>query len=105
MSRPSIQPLPVQAQLQLKSSVALNSLNDAVVGLVKNALDAQAQTVQVNLDFSRGSCCVEDDGVGIPAAEFDEGGGLGQMHCKEFKSWEYTDMLTGPRHFEIQHQH
>ncbi|KAF7503951.1 hypothetical protein GJ744_002976 [Endocarpon pusillum] len=79
----SIRLLPVEAQLQLKSSVALNSLNDVVVGLVKNALDAQAQRIYVGLDYLRGNCCVEDDGVGIPAAEFEVGGGLGLMHCEE----------------------
>ncbi|ERF76124.1 hypothetical protein EPUS_01457 [Endocarpon pusillum Z07020] len=72
--------LPVEAQLQLKSSVALNSLNDVVVGLIKNALDAQAQKIYIGLDYLRGNCCVEDDGVGIPAAEFEAGGGLGLMH-------------------------
>jgi DNA mismatch repair protein MLH3 len=78
----SIQPLPIEAQLQLKSSVALNSLNDAIIGLLKNSLDAQAQTVRVEVDFFKGSCCVEDDGVGIRGAEFEAQGGLGLMHRK-----------------------
>ncbi len=79
----SIRLVPVEAQLQLKSSIALNSLNDAILGLIKNALDAHAQKIHVSLDFVRGNCCVEDDGVGIPAAEFEVGGGLGLMHCEE----------------------
>jgi DNA mismatch repair protein MLH3 len=82
MTKSSIEPLPVQAQLQLTSSVALNSLNDAIIGLIKNSLDSQAQTIHVEVDFSRGCCCVEDDGIGIPAKEFEEPGGLGLMHCE-----------------------
>lgn len=85
MASSSIKPLPVQAQLQLKSSVALNSLNDAVIGLIKNSLDSWAHTVHVEVDFSRGICCVEDDGAGIPAREFEESGGLGLMHRKQYR--------------------
>lgn len=79
----SIKPLPVEAQLQLTASVALNSLNDAIIGLIKNSLDAQAPRIQVEVDLSRGNCCVEDDGVGIPAADFEAQGGLGLMHREE----------------------
>jgi DNA mismatch repair protein MLH3 len=80
---PAILPLPVETQLQLKSSVALNSLNDVIIGLVKNSLDAQAQRIHIDFDYSRGNCCVDDDGVGIPAVEFEAGGGLGLMHCEQ----------------------
>lgn len=82
MTATVIAPLPVEAQQQLKSSVSLNSLNDAVIGLVKNSLDAQAITINVEVDFPKGSCYVEDDGAGISASEFSEGGGLGMMHRK-----------------------
>jgi DNA mismatch repair protein MLH3 len=79
----SIVPLPVEAQLQLRSCVLLNSLNDAIIGLIKNSLDAEAQTIRVEVDFLRGNCCVEDDGAGIPAAEFEVQGGLGLMHRRQ----------------------
>ena len=82
MTTSSIERLPVQAQLLLKSSVALNSLDDAIVGLIKNSLDSKAQTIHVEVDFSKGCCCVEDDGSGIPAREFEESGRLGLMYCE-----------------------
>ena len=83
MTNSSIKPLPVEAQLLIKYSIALTSLRDAIIGLIKNSLDAQAQRIHVEVDFSRGNCCVEDDGIGIPAADFEDQGGLGLMHCKE----------------------
>ena len=94
----SIKSLPVQAQLQLKSSVALNSLNDAVIGLIKNSLDAQAQKIQVEVDYHRGNCCVEDDGIGIPAEEFEEFGGLGLMHREPRPGLTRFKMLIFYRH-------
>lgn len=48
--------------------------------LVKNSLDANACSVFVTVDFQRGSCIVEDDGDGIPPAEFAPSGGLGKAH-------------------------
>ena len=95
----SIKPLPVEIQLQIKSSVALSSLNDAISGLVKNSLDAQAQRIHVEVDLLRGNCCVEDDGVGIAAAEFEARGGLGSMHCEEHHGLGLMNMLIVHRHF------
>jgi DNA mismatch repair protein MLH3 len=83
-----ILPLSVEAQLQLKASAALNSLNDAIIGLVKNSLDARAQRIHIEFDYSRGNCCVDDDGVGVPAVEFEAGGGLGLMYCEEKHGWK-----------------
>lgn len=95
MSKPgsTIKLLPVELQLRIKSSLIITSLNDAVVGLIKNSLDAQAQTVHVEVDFARGNCVVEDDGAGIPAAEFEASGGLGLMHC-ERKLWQWSDKIA-----------
>jgi len=87
-TRCTILPLSVEAQLQLKASVALNSLNDTIIGLVKNSLDAQAQRIHIEFDYSRGNCCVDDDGVGIPAVEFEAGGGLGLIHCEKKEGLE-----------------
>ncbi len=98
MTSSSIKPLPAEAQLQLKSSVALHSLNDAIIGLIKNSLDAQAQNIHVDIDFARGNCCVEDDGVGIRAAEFEARGGLGLMHCEEKHDWDQINLLIEDRH-------
>lgn len=80
--RPSILPLSPEVQAQIKSSTTVTSLNQVILELVKNALDAGGCIVQVDVDYLRGNCSVEDDGVGIPRAEFAEDGHLGSMHCK-----------------------
>ena len=74
--------LPPDVQAQIKSSIAIASLSDVVIELIKNSLDAQARAVCVDVDYLRGGCSVEDDGDGIPAAELGEKGNLGTMYCK-----------------------
>lgn len=76
----SIRPLPRHVAEQVKSSVLITSLNDAVSGLVKNALDAGATTIKIYPDYARGGCTVEDNGLGIPPSEFRPDGGLGKAH-------------------------
>lgn len=75
-----ILPLPAEVSAQIKSSAAITSLHSVVLGLVKNALDAEARRIDVSVDFQHGSCTVEDDGYGIPPSEFSELGGLGKLH-------------------------
>ncbi|KKZ61362.1 hypothetical protein EMCG_04007 [[Emmonsia] crescens] len=77
---PSIQPLPSEVVAQLKSSISISHLNGVVLELLKNSLDAGAQTVSINVDFQKGGCVVEDDGRGILPAEFLEGGNLAKLH-------------------------
>ena len=77
-----IQRLPGDVAAQIRSSTAVASLNDAVIGLVRNALDAGASHVEVQLDYSCGGCAVEDNGSGIPPAEFLPDGGLGKLYCE-----------------------
>lgn len=76
----SIRPLPRHVAEQIKSSAILTSLNDAASGLVKNSLDADATAVNIYLDYAKGGCTVEDNGVGIPPSEFRPEGGLGKAH-------------------------
>ncbi|KAF2229346.1 hypothetical protein EV356DRAFT_475511, partial [Viridothelium virens] len=75
-----IRPLPPEVVDQIKSSVAITSLNDVVSELVKNSLDADATKIEVTIDYARGGCIVKDDGLGINAQEFQEEGGLGKLH-------------------------
>lgn len=77
-----IRPLPPDVAAQIKSSIAVTSLSSAVLGLLLNSLDAGARNVEITVDFRLGLCCVEDDGFGVPAAEFLESGSLGKLHCK-----------------------
>lgn len=79
-SKAGIQPLPRDVAAKIKSSTSITHLNGVIIELVKNALDANAHTVCVTVDFRRGSCIVEDDGDGIQAAEFEPSGGLGKAH-------------------------
>ena len=78
----SLRPLPDEVVAQIKSSTAVGSLTGVVVELLKNSLDAKAARIDVTVDFARGSCTVEDDGMGIPPAEFREVGGLGKLYCE-----------------------
>lgn len=80
----NIKPLPPDVVAKIKSSTSITNLNDVIVELVKNALDATAHSIIVTVDFQRGGCVVEDDGEGIPPAEFEVGGGLGKAHRTYF---------------------
>lgn len=77
----SIKPLPGDVVAQIKSSVVITSLNNVITGLITNSLDAQATRINASVDYARGNCSVEDNGIGIPPSEFREDGGLGQLHC------------------------
>ena len=76
-----ILPLPGHLIEPLKSSITITTLTDVILGLLQNALDAKSTQAVVNVDFARGSCAVEDDGIGIGIEEFYEGGGLGKRFC------------------------
>ena len=78
----SIQPLPPDVVAQIRSSTTITSLNVVISELVKNALDAAATKISVDVDYGRGGCVVEDDGMGILPSEFAGGGGLGKPYRK-----------------------
>ncbi|KAL8377329.1 hypothetical protein RB595_008154 [Gaeumannomyces hyphopodioides] len=76
----SIKRLPPEVVAQVKSSSVITSLNGVVLGLLRNSLDAKATKVNVSVDFRLGNCSLEDNGTGIPSAEFIEDGGLAKPH-------------------------
>ncbi|KAI0397166.1 hypothetical protein F5Y17DRAFT_416530 [Xylariaceae sp. FL0594] len=76
----SIQWLPDEAIAQIKSSATIASLNGVVNGLICNSLDSGATKITVSVDYERGNCTVEDDGMGISPAEFKPGGSLGRLY-------------------------
>ncbi|OTA53303.1 hypothetical protein K449DRAFT_390402 [Hypoxylon sp. EC38] len=76
----SIQHLPENVIAQIKSSTTITSLNAVACGLVKNSLDAGATKIIISIDYVRGNCSVEDNGLGIPPCEFKPTGGLGKLH-------------------------
>ncbi|OCL09930.1 hypothetical protein AOQ84DRAFT_338228 [Glonium stellatum] len=77
----AILPLPTDVVTQIKSSTAIICLSGVIVELLKNSLDAGATKVEITVDFARGGCIVEDNGLGISPTEFREEGGLGKMYC------------------------
>jgi DNA mismatch repair protein MLH3 len=76
----SIQPLPPAVVAQIKSSIAITSLNGVILELMKNSLDAVSTKVDITANYDRGGCIVEDDGLGILPSEFTESGGLGKIY-------------------------
>ena len=78
----SIRPLPEDVRAQIRSSVEITSLLDVVDGLLRNALDAGANSVSINVDFAKGFCAVKDDGSGIPSSEFSLHASLTRIHCE-----------------------
>ena len=77
----SILPLPEDVVAQIKSSTAIVSLTGVVLELLKNSLDAKTTKIEATVDFARGGCTVEDNGLGISPLEFREEGGLGKLYC------------------------
>ncbi|KAL8827126.1 MAG: hypothetical protein Q9191_003374 [Dirinaria sp. TL-2023a] len=95
-SNQSIAPLPTEVAKQISSSVTITSLDHVIIGLVKNSLDAGARKIDVEVDYRRGACTVEDDGQGILAFEFLEGGGLAKpYHTSRSSSSNITYGLNG----------
>ena len=77
----SIRALPEDVVGKIRSSSTITSLNGVVCGLVKNSLDAGATKVNIVVEYGRGNCVVEDNGLGIVPGDFSEDGGLGKPYC------------------------
>lgn len=95
-----ILPLPPEVAKKVQSSVKITNLNGVVVELTKNALDAGAGSISIVVDYRRGGCIVEDDGYGLPAAEFKDGSGLCRPHRKLCSDVFSLDFLTVCRYLE-----
>lgn len=72
-----IQRVPSGVERKIAASVAVKSLCDVVIGLLRNSLDAGAKTIKIVANSGPGYCFFEDDGLGIPSREFQEDGRLG----------------------------
>lgn len=99
----SIRQLPEDVVAKIKSSTVIVSLNGVVGGLLTNAFDAGATKVNVTVDYSRGNCTVEDNGCGIPPAEFKEYGGIGRLHRMSSSSQAFylVRVLTLIRYIQV----
>jgi DNA mismatch repair protein MLH3 len=78
---PSIALLPENVQLGLSSAHDLNSYEHVIEGLIRNALDADATFVAIEVDFAKGYISIRDDGAGINSLEFSEAGHLAKPNC------------------------
>jgi len=78
---PPIAPLSEKVRSTLLSACEIVSSEDVVEGLVRNALDAEAHTIAVELDLAKGCISVQDDGIGIDGLEFSEDGHLAKHYC------------------------
>lgn len=92
------------SQNKIKYSVQIRSLNDTVLELVKNALDAHAENIKITLNYAHGFCSILDNGSGIPTSEFEPDGGLGKSfhtsklgrtHEKYGRNGRYLAALSG----------
>lgn len=101
-SAPAIVALPIDVVAQIKSSATITSLTSAILGLVQNSLDAQATKITIDVDFTRGGCVVEDDGLGILPTEFGESGGLGMLYRRASCTPPSTKTLMGNRYLKVQ---
>lgn len=61
----SIQRLPDLVSAPIQASARITCLGDVVLGLLRNAVDADATTIDIELDLFRGACRVSDNGSGI----------------------------------------
>ena len=86
-----IVPLPAEVAAQIKSSTTIKSVTSVILGLIENAMDANASKIDVTVDLTRGCCAVEDDGHGIDPQSFKEDGGLG----KPFRKYHPVDGRGG----------
>ncbi|KAL8968110.1 MAG: hypothetical protein Q9183_002623, partial [Haloplaca sp. 2 TL-2023] len=87
----AIRPLPDDVAAQIKSSTIITTLEYVILELFKNALDAGARRIDIDVDWGRGACTVEDDGLGMDPDEFREGGGLGKLFRKLVLGMLYTN--------------
>jgi DNA mismatch repair protein MLH3 len=61
----SIEPLPSETRVRLRSSQILTSLPQVVSELLQNSLDASARNIAIGIDTEEWTCWVRDDGHGI----------------------------------------
>lgn len=61
-----ILPLPPSVTDNLRATLTILTLTQAISELVQNSLDASSRLIRVQVNFLRSSCVVEDDGCGIP---------------------------------------
>lgn len=90
----AIRALPDDVASQVKSAAIITSLEDVVLELLKNALDAESTNVEISIDARKGACVVEDNGIGIEPKDFLESGGLLKTYCESSMNLSMDRPLT-----------
>lgn len=83
-----ILPLNSEAISRIHSSKHITTISGVVLSLIENSLDAQASKIDVVVDFNRGGCVIDDNGIGISSAEFRDDGGLAKMYFSSKQSYD-----------------
>ncbi|KAG2490850.1 hypothetical protein HYH03_010768 [Edaphochlamys debaryana] len=83
--------LPQQLVDKVRTGVTLNSVSQAVAELLANALDACSSNIVIKLSAAALTFVVEDDGMGLSAADLDA---LGGRYCTS-KLRSATELQTG----------
>ncbi|OAL28348.1 hypothetical protein AYO20_09465 [Fonsecaea nubica] len=78
---PRISLLPADISTKVSSSSDITSSEHVIEGLFRNALDADASSVVIEVEFSKGYIWICDNGIGIQEVEFSEQGQLARLHC------------------------
>ncbi|TEY44013.1 hypothetical protein BOTCAL_0356g00150 [Botryotinia calthae] len=99
----SIQPLPSDVIAQIKSSSTITGLNGVIFELVKNCLDACSSKIDIEVDYGRGNCAVEDNGLDsskLNASNPTYGG-----HGTFIASLSALSLLSITSHHHLHHSH
>ncbi|OAP62524.1 hypothetical protein AYL99_04729 [Fonsecaea erecta] len=80
-SKPRISLLPDDVWKKVASSCEITSPQHVIEGLLRNALDADASSIVIEVEFSKGYVSICDNGNGIKQVEFSEQGQLARLHC------------------------
>ncbi|KIW30674.1 uncharacterized protein PV07_06397 [Cladophialophora immunda] len=80
-SCPRIDLLPDEVWAKVSSSCEITSSEHVIEGLLRNALDADASSIAIEVEFSKGYISICDNGSGIKQVEFSEQGQLARLHC------------------------
>lgn len=86
--------LPQHVRTKILSSYQISSPESVIEGLVRNSLDANAQSLYIEADFTRGFVLVRDDGTGIKGVEFSQNGRLAQPDCMAKAHLHFRTALT-----------
>lgn len=82
--------LPENVRSEISSASEIVSYEQVIEGLFRNALDARAQSIVIEVDLAKGDFTISDDGDGVEEAEFSSTGHLAKLHCANSFSFSWS---------------